>query len=152
MKEAVVRGALARQELLLLAEESPFEERIGILLSHGSKLVLEEEWGPESPIDLKASLSFRIVQVAVRNPDPKNDAKSLRRHFYVDLSSQLYLRESLWGDDPRLYVEKVRRNGKSAIILRNSKGLEIVDGLGAGVSMLTNPPWPVGELLLDPKG
>ena len=146
MKEAVVRGAIARQELLRITEEQvPSGGRIGVLLSNGTKLVPEEQWRADRPIDLTSSLSFRLVQVAVRDPDPIRDAKSLRRHFYVDLSPQLYLRDSLWRDDPWLYIEKVERDGKAVIFLRNSKGQEIVDAIGAGVSMITNPPWPVGE-------
>lgn len=156
MKEAVVHGAIARQELSRLTEESSVAEgRLGILLAGDTHLVPEEQWSPSPrdprpPIDLTASPKFRLVQVAVRNPDRL--PVSLRRHFYIDLSAQLYLREMLWRDDPRLWVEKLQIDGRTITALRNFSGQEIRDTGNAGTPIVTTPPWPVGQLLLDPKG
>ena len=150
MKEVVARGAISRQELLNDTAETPAGGRLGVLLANGTRLVPEEEWG--SPIDLSSSSSFRLVQVGLSKPDPLRDVHSLRRHFYIDLSSQIYLRETLWRDDPRLFIEKVQRDGKEVIVLRNSQGQELIwHDLAAGVFIPTVPPWPIGEVLLRPE-
>jgi len=151
-KEVVARGAIARQKLVITEETSPAGRRLGVLVANGTLLVPEEEWGRGRAIDLTSSPSFRLVQVGLRNPDPRRDMQSLRRHFYIDLSSRVYLRESLWREDPRLFVEKVQRGGKEVIALRNSKNQElIVDDLEAGTTIPTRPPWPIGDVLLRPE-
>lgn len=154
MKEVVVRGAIARQELAKLVDEAPpVRGRLGVLLANDTLLVPEEDWGNEHGIDLTSSISFRLVQVELRCPNPREDMQSLRRHFYTDVTAQLYLRDSLWRDDPRLFVRREQRNGKNAIVLSNSKGQTIIVGSqNAGVAIVMTPPWPVGKILLDPKG
>jgi hypothetical protein len=150
MKEAVVRGAMAWQDLIW----QPIDDRaasrgarLGVLLGDGTEIVMEEDWGPERPIDLTASPSFRLVQVGLRHPDPRRDLNSLRRHFYVDLSPHLYLRDTLWRDDPRLFAEKTPQG---YVLLRNGRGQTMNSGKPGSVSVSMTPPWPVGRLVLEP--
>ncbi|MGH9854789.1 MAG: hypothetical protein ACREBD_33580, partial [Blastocatellia bacterium] len=57
MKDAVVRGAIARQDLLLdlnaIGHETTWRPKLGVLINNGDKLIPEEEWG--APIDLSVS-------------------------------------------------------------------------------------------------
>ncbi len=79
-------------------------------------------------------------------PDSLRDMHSLRRHLYIDLSSQVYLRESWWREDPRLFIRKIQRGGEEVIVLRNSKGYEVMVGnLAAGVFIPT-VPGPLGKV------
>jgi hypothetical protein len=151
MKEAVVRGAIARQELLLGRERESRASRgrLAVLFGNGNEIALEDQWKPDQSINLANSSKFRLVQINLRKPQPRLDMATLRRHFYVDLSDQMYLRASLWEEDPRLFVEKSVRDGRTVVLLKNSKGQQIVDARGAGVPMVTSPPWPVGRVLLN---
>lgn len=153
VKEAVVMGAISRQTLLINATESPAVTRgkqLGVLLSKSNKLILEKDWNQSLPIDLKLDSAFRLVQVGLRKPDPREDMKTLRKHFYVDLSGKVYLRETLWEADPNLIVEKVQDNGRSVVWLKNSAGQKIPDNAQSGVAGPAAPSWPIGSLLLDP--
>ncbi len=155
MKEAVVRGAIARQGLLRDFTENGADRavtRLGVLIANDTQLIPEEQWGKDKAIDLTNSPTFRLVQVTLRRPDPRKDFRSLRRWFYIDLNDQPYLRDSLWGKDPRLYLEKSQDNGHLTVMLRNSLGQEMpAFSDTAAPSAVTNPPWPIGQVLLDPK-
>jgi hypothetical protein len=151
VKEAVVRGAIARQALLINATESAGAargKRLGILLAKSNEIILEDRWDPDRPIDLTLDAAFRLVQVGLRNPEPRKDMHSLRSHFYVDLAGKTYLRQTLWNEDPRLFVEKVVKEGRNIVLLKNSKGQAITDDSDSGAAGAMTPPWPVGRLLL----
>jgi hypothetical protein len=150
MKEAVVRGAMAWQDLLWQQVDDSAARRgarLGVLLGDGNEIVMEDDWGAGRPIDLTASPSFRLVQVGLRHPNPRKDLRSLRRYFYVELSPHLYLRDTLWGDDPHLFAEKTLQGH---VLLRNRRGQTMRSGDPGSVSVPMTPPWPVGQLVLEP--
>lgn len=155
MKEAVARGAIALQGLIFGAGRKGAdrsEARLGVLVGD-NELVPEEAWGPDRPIDLSSSPTFRIVQVGLRNPNPRKDMKSLRKHFYIDLDERVYRRETLWQKDPHLFIEKERVGDELTIFLRNRDGQDI-SAFGDAVAPAAQPPrppWPVGRILLDPS-
>jgi hypothetical protein len=155
MKDAVVRGAIARQELLLNLDNVSFEAKwrpkLGVLINHDEDLVLEEDWG--KPIDLVKSPTFRIVQVNLKNPNPQEDLSSLRKHFYIDLVGQVFRREGVFARTGKLFVRKDERDGKLAIYLENiDQQISVPIFTETKVAEITTrPPWPVGHFLLDPN-
>ncbi len=150
MKEAVVHGAITWQDLLWAPIDDAAARRgahLGVLLGEGNDIVMEEQWGSGSPIDLTAFSSFRLVEVGLKVPDPRRDRSSLRRHFYHQLSPHRYDRATLWKDDPWLFVDKTPQG---EVLLRNRRGQTMrTDGSGS-IPVPMTPPWPVGQLVLDP--
>lgn len=154
MKSAVVRGAIARQDLLMelnnVVHEAKWQPKLGVLINHDEDLIREEDW--DKPIDLRRSPTFRIVQVNLKNPNPREDMRSLRRHFYIDLAGQRFRREGAWARTRELRIRKDNSDGKLAIYLEDRDqqvSIPIFAETQAGETV-TSPPWPVGNFLLDP--
>lgn len=156
MKDAVVRGAIARQELLLMSDhirlETQWPPKLGVLINHDQDLILEDDW-EKGPIDLSRSPTFRIVQVNLRNPNPREDMRSLRKHFYIDLTGQKFRREGVWARTGELIVRKEPAGNKLAIYLedRNHSVSIPIFAQAQAAETVTRPPWPVGKFLLDPN-
>ncbi|HKQ06947.1 MAG TPA: hypothetical protein VJ464_17590 [Blastocatellia bacterium] len=153
MKQAVVLGAIARQDLsrdiMNGHNEAALEPRFGVLINHDQDLVLDKDW--DEPIDLSASRYFRVVQVNLISPDPRADMSSLRQHFYIDVDKPEYERDEYVDDDKLLYVSKGSKDGKFVIYV-GGKDPASRDPLFAYVQVaktVTEPPWPVGNVLLD---
>ena len=156
MKSAVVLGAIARQSLSReftdTSDEAALTPKLGVLINHDDDLVLEEDW--DKPIDLTPSPTFRLVQVNLENPNPREDMKSLRKHFYIDLADPYFRRDDILGGDKNLYVRKEIRNGELAIYLEGEDGENRTPIFTEAqvAKTVTTPPWPVGNVLLDPQG
>lgn len=154
MKTSVVLGAIARQDLSKQFDEAGDEAvltpELGVLINYDDDLVLERDWN--QPIDLTASPTFRLVQVNHRHPNPRLDMKSLRKHFYIDLTDREFVRDDILGDDKHLYIRKEIRNGELAIYLEGKDGENRTPVFTEGqiARIVTTPPWPVGNVLLDP--
>jgi len=154
MKTSVVLGAIARQDLSHqfgdASDEASLTPELGVLINYGDDLILERDW--DQPIDLTASPTFRLVQVNQKHPNPRVDMKSLRKHFYIDLTDRDFVRDDILGQDKHLYIRKEIRNGELAIYLEGKDGENrtpvFTDGQIAKFN--TTPPWPVGNVLLDP--
>jgi hypothetical protein len=155
MKSAVVLGAIARQSLSRAfnddSDDAVLSPQLGVLTNFNDHLVLEKDWG--EPIDLTASPTFRLVQVNLKDPNPREDMKTLRKHFYIDLTDQEFIRDDILGDDKQLYVRKEVRDGELAIYLegRDGENRTPVFAEGQIAKTVTTPPWPVGNVLLDPQ-
>jgi len=149
MKSAVVQGAIARQDLNIdfeeAEDESTFKPKLGVLINHEEDIISEDDW--DKPIDLSRSPDFRIVQINLKDPRPRTDLKSLRKHFYIDVDGKVYRRM-----DNLIYVERAEeRNGKFILNIVDSKGRSRpVIGNTHGSQAVTSAPWPVGSFLLDP--
>ena len=154
MKTSVVLGAIARQDLSKqfdeTIEEASVAPQLGVLINYGDDLILETDW--DKPIDLTASPTFRLVQVNHKHPNPRVDMKSLRRNFYIDLTDRDFVRDDILGDDKHLYIHKEIRDGELAIYLegKNGENRTPVFTEGQIARIVTTPPWPVGNVLLDP--
>jgi len=157
MKYAVVRGAIGRQQLAKFSGQpgrAANPPRIGILFSSGTdfKLITDNDY---VVVNLSGSHSFRVVQVACGNPDPRNDMKGLREHFYIDLASSTggILRTQMWSRNPELRARKFRdRDGRFKVELLNSDNQPMVLEAGSRVSSKgLEAPWPIGDPLLRPK-
>ena len=155
MKSAVVLGAIARQDLSRIFRDASdavaLAPQLGVLINYNDDLILEKDW--DRPIDLTASPTFRLVQVNLKNPNPREDMKSLRKHFYIDLTDQEFVRDDILGDDKYLYVRKEIRDGELAIYLEGIDGENRTPIFAQGqiAKTVTTPPWPVGNVLLDPQ-
>jgi hypothetical protein len=155
MKTCVVLGAIARQDLSKQFEESgdqaSLTPELGVLINYDDDLILERDW--DQPIDLTASPTFRLVQVSHKHPNPRVDMKTLRKHFYIDLTDREFVRDDILGDDKYLYIHKEIRNGELAIYLegKNGENRTPVFTEGQIARIVTTPPWPVGNVLLDPN-
>jgi hypothetical protein len=154
MKSAVVLGAIARQDLSRkftdASDAAALTPRLA-LLTKGNDLIPEEDWN--DPIDLTASPTFRLVQINLKNPDPRKDMKSLRKHFYVDLTDREFTRDDVLGDDKRLRIRKEVKDGELAIYLWGADGgtpMPVFPDVQIAKTV-TNPPWPVGNVLLHPQ-
>lgn len=149
MKNAVVQGAIARQDLKLKFKESEhgtsFKPRLGVLINHNQDLFTEEKWG--EPIPLMRSPQFRIVQVNLQNPNPREDMKSLRKHFYIDLDDQVYS-----SNEQQVYIKRgEERDGKFELFIEDGKNPpQSIFGESRSARAATSPPWPVGSFLLKP--
>jgi hypothetical protein len=154
MKSAVVRGAIARQDLSLnfteVSAAAALAPRLA-LLTKGNDLIPEKDW--DKPIDLTASPTFRLVQTNLKNPDPRKDMKSLRKHFYIDLTDRDLTRDNYLGDDKHLCIRKEVKDGELAIYLCGADGGSPAPVFTEGqiAKTVTNPPWPVGNELLHPQ-
>lgn len=152
MKEAVVLGAIARQELAGQLEDASAEAeltpRLAVLINDDQELIYEKDW--DKPIDLTASRTFRVVQVGLREPSPRKDMRSLRQHFYIDVAGQYFRREDVLGDGTQLYVRKRQHEGRMALYLEGQGSSIPITDLQV-TRTVTTPPWPVGNILLDPQ-
>jgi len=155
MKSAVVLGAIARQSLskqfIDASDDAALAPQLGLLRNFEDDLVLEKDWN--EPIDLTTSPTFRLVQVNLKTPNPRADKKSFRRHFYIDLADQYFVRDDILGDEKYLYIRKEIRNGELAIYLSGKDGspprpLFPEDQIA---KTITTPPWPIGNVLLNPQ-
>ena len=153
MKKVVVAGAIAKQDLLRRfhhVETDQLAAKLGVLTANRTNFIPEERW--LEGVDLSASPTFELVQVALRNPNPREDFRSLRQHFYMNLSDNVYQRDTLWEHDGKLLLTKTRRDGQLVILLTNSKGVSTPAFAESGAAnTVTNPPWPVGHFLLKPE-
>jgi len=155
MKEAVVLGAaIKRQDLSLDFEDTSDEvalaPKLGVLINHDEDLVLDKDW--DKPISLRRSPTFRLVQVNLKDPHPREDMKSLRRHFYIDLTDEYFRRDAILGSDKHLYVRKEIKDGRLAIYLEDIDAVNRTPVFAdvQVAKVVTTPPWPVGNVLLDP--
>ncbi|NJL27043.1 MAG: Hsp70 family protein [Thermoanaerobaculia bacterium] len=155
MKEVVARGAIALQNLRQgIAADGWVDRsraRIGILLGE-RRLVLEDEWRDGKPVDLSGFQQFKLVQVAAAKPDVPKDLKTLRKHFYVDLTSQPLRADVVCPGDSKLFVDVIESGSHLEISLRSSTGARtgIDAGSGAQVGSTAQPAWPAGSVLLHP--
>ncbi|RKZ62994.1 MAG: hypothetical protein DRR08_04585 [Candidatus Parabeggiatoa sp. nov. 2] len=149
VKNAVVSGAIAWQELSEInAIEPKIKPRLAILREQDNFLTPEEDWEKE-PIDLRATSTFRLVQISHQNPDPKKDFNSLHRHFYILLDQ--IRRETMWKADPWLFVSKQEQQGQTVIKLQNKQGQGFdFATVGSVGTVSSTPPWPIGNILLEP--
>ncbi|RKZ57145.1 MAG: hypothetical protein DRR08_19775 [Candidatus Parabeggiatoa sp. nov. 2] len=146
VKNAVVSGAIAWQELKIKAIEPKIKPRLAILREGDQSLVPEEDWG-QGPIDLRASSTFSLVQVSHRHPDSK-DFNSLRCHFYIKLAR--YRRDLKWKGDPRLFVRKKESNNQTIVRLENAGGHGYdFKALGSNSPLSSVAPWPIGQVVLS---
>jgi hypothetical protein len=157
MKNAVVRGAIARQDLNKQLDDDGYQERphtrLGVVTNNNQKVTFEEDWNKE-PINLENSPEFWVAQVNLKHPNPKEDLRpgSLRRHFYVRLTENFKRRE-LWKAN-NLFVEKSEEAGQLKIYLKNKKqgGQRKTITSQEGVKgVIVKPPWPIGGVLLNPE-
>lgn len=155
MKDAVVLGAIARQSLSRVftdaSDDAALTPELGVLINYNDDLVLEKDW--DKPIDLTASPTFRLVQVNLKTPNPREDKKSLRKHFYIDLTDREFVRDDVLGDDKHLYVRKEIRDGELALYLEGEDGWNRTPVFPEGqiAKTVATPPWPVGNVLLHPQ-
>lgn len=151
MKEAVVRGAIAWQAIGEdVTFEAPREARLGALFSD-HRLVPEEEWG-NGVLKFGRSTWFKLVQVAHRAPSPKSDAKTLRRHFYVDLHPVRY-RKDTYFKDGLVALERAETPHGPEIRILNGEGKVVCRAnyqTSAGQDAI-KAPWPIGQTLLAPE-
>jgi len=152
-KEAVVRGAIARQVLhrKTFKTGQPRPAQLGIFLDDEKRLIKagDNEW--KTGIDLSNTEFFTLVQFALTDPHPRSDFDSWNKHFYIKIAT--HRREKHWADDPTLIVkEKITPEGKKTITFENTDGhgSEGVEALGSVGQAPTRPPWPIGEILLAP--
>lgn len=153
-KEAVVRGAIARQVLhrKTFKTGQPRQAQLGIFLDDEKRLIKagDDEW--KTGIDLSNTEFFTLVQFALTDPHPRSDFDSWNKHFYIKIAT--HRREKHWADDPTLIVkEKITPKGKKTITFENTDGHgpEGVEALGSVGQTPTRPPWPIGEILLKPE-
>lgn len=151
MKSAVVLGAIARQSLRKRFEyKNKQVAQLAVLHNEGADLVFEKDW--RTPIDMTNSPTFRLVQVNLKNPNPREDKKSFRKYFYVDLTDQDLSSEEILGEDKFLNIDRDEKNGELNFIVWGEHGHpQSFFGHGQSGKNVTTPPWPVGNVLLDPE-
>ena len=153
-KDVVPQGAIAFQALrhrLNLQVADRARPRLGIMLGQ-RHLVPESAWADGSPVDLTGFDEFRLVQISLRHPDAENDLRTLRRYFYVDLTDTPIRRQTLWHDDPRLFIEINEHDGHLRISLKNAVGQTFdIDSSSGPLGATLVLPWPMGSFLLEPE-
>lgn len=155
MKNVVVLGAIARQSLsrqfIDASDDAALAPQLGLLRNFDDDLVLEKDW--DKPIDLTTSPTFRLVQVNLKTPNPREDKKSYRRHFYIDLADEYFVRDDVLGHEKSLHIRKEIRNGELAIYLSGKNGSppRSVFPDEQISKTVTTPPWPIGNVLLNPQ-
>lgn len=152
MKEAVVRGAIATQQMpgLFKNIQEPPEDPLALLVGE-RRLIFESEWGPDQPLDMRDANYFEIVQVGLPNPDPHRDLHNLNKHFYRRLVPQRF-RLNRRYPDAEVFAEKVETGGTLQIVLRNNVGKpENPLSPKKRASLTVKPPWPIGRTLLPPE-
>ena len=147
-KIAVVQGAIARQDLNIdfeaAEDEITFRPKLGVLINDDQDIVTEDDW--DKPIDLSRSPTYRIVQINLKDPNPRSDSKTLRKHFYIDVDGNRYRRRN-----NHIYVRRAEdKDGKFMLYIEDENGLRPVIGNVGGSHAATTAPWPVGSSLLDP--
>ncbi len=153
MKEAVVRGAIAWQSL---GEETRrrdlFQPQLAVLLEQTRALIPESRW-KDGPILFGGNSSFRVVQIAHRDPKPIEDEKDpLRRQFYVDLEAERFRRDAFTPPTDRFFIERQTRDGRTTIVLRGGRGKTYtINAEGSSGADAIRPPWPIGRTLLSPE-
>ncbi len=154
MKDAVVRGAIAWQQLKGdIATKKERQSQLAILLEGSGELIPDSEWRRDKPIDLSSSASFRLVQCETIRPDPAVDMQGLRRYFYIDVDKKVFNRATRWyKDPPHLYAKKDHDpRGHMLVRLENADGECDLVGISAQATrVFARPPWPVGIVLLSP--
>lgn len=150
MKEAVVRGAIAWQGMRTPAEPPPPPRLAVVLMPHRNVTDLEQ--GKTVRIDLANSPYFRLVQIGIKTPRPREDLATLRRHFYIDLAKSEYRTDTYWAEDPTLLVStEVTPEGALIIRIGNSTRFHyVLRADGEAVSDAVRPPWPIGDTVLPP--
>ncbi|MBL8151838.1 MAG: Hsp70 family protein, partial [Blastocatellia bacterium] len=170
MKEAVARGAIAwptvEKDIEKLDLASP---QLAVLIANKTNIVFigegsEKVKGTEKnngkgveyePIDLKGSPNFNLVQVAVADPNPREDINDkFRRYFYIELSDHHYKRDIYWKEDPRLYIEQKEEDGHKEILLKNYDGYTIsaFSSDFRAEQPTDEPSWPIGSPVINPNG
>jgi len=157
MKEAVVRGAVARQDLsdLQVRREAKRTGQYAVLINHDRDIVPESEW--DDPLPLEGSPTFRIVQVCARDPNPEEDMGTLREHLYVDVAGAEYNRDVFWESDSDVYLRKKRdHEGRLKLqmeVYKNDRRIRQVpiEPDAEDTEAVTQPPWPIGPIQLSPK-
>jgi hypothetical protein len=153
-KNVVVHGAIAWQALSSQkgkAIEAKVAPRLAILRNQTQQLTFEEEWQDgKHPIDLHADPTFQLVQVFLKNPNPKKDFDSLRRYFYVKVGGEIR-RDYKWSTDSLLFVRKIEQEGQVTVLLENSQGESVNPMTMESRHSTLLPPWPIGKVLLDPS-
>jgi hypothetical protein len=150
MKEVVVRGAIAWQALGDQVEfiDTP-PPRLAAQFEEG-RIVPEEDW-EAAPLKFGRSAWFKLVQVAHRNPSP-SDAKSLRKHYYVDLHPVRYRRDTYFRDG-LVKLERVDTSYGPEIRIADGNGritARVTYETSAGMDAI-HAPWPIGTTLLSPE-
>lgn len=155
MKEAVVRGAIERQDMRIEINDKRWKPKLGVLKDHDETLVLEDDW--DKPVELFASPTFKLVQVNCKHPRPLEDLKpgNLRRHFYIPLAEE-FRRQGEWERANEVFVTKgVTETGKLSIHLTDKVGHQRISVFALPVSaeVKTNLPWPIGpeNYVLEPE-
>ncbi|MCP4697966.1 MAG: hypothetical protein GY862_14105 [Gammaproteobacteria bacterium] len=149
-KEAVVRGGIAWQEIQRKGIKTvpPAPPKLGIFLESSMTLIPEEEWG--KGIDLTGASTFRLVQIALKEPNPAKDLTSLKKHLYALLDE--IRREYFWSKNPTLFVKQIDNKGKKIIRFENVKGEGVeLATVGSISHRPSKPPWPIGTFLLAPE-
>lgn len=153
MKEAVARGAIAAQQMAHLFKDhtkTDMQEPLAILTGD-MRLIPESEWGLDKPINLEGTGYFRLIQVSIPNPNPREDHKNLNRYFYRNLVPKKFLKKENW-ENSDLYVVKEQVGDNVRIKLMNQQQKH-VNPLNPKhrASTSIEPPWPVGKILLSNK-
>lgn len=157
MKEAVVRGAVARQDLSGLQTKRDVERtgQYAVLINHGRDIIPESDW--DEPLPLESSPTFRIVQVCAHDPNPQEDVGTLREHLYVDVAGAEYQRDVYWERGSDVYLRKKRDSeGRLKLqmeVYKNGRQIKQVpiEPDAEDAAAVTQPPWPIGSILLSPK-
>jgi hypothetical protein len=155
MKEAVVRGGIARQDILFeFKDEAKNTIKLGLLRENDNIIILEDKWN--EPVDLSDCPYFHFVQVMTKNPNWDSDQNSLRKYLYTDIS--VSLNADRYAYDRRLQInietikdkENKRDKGLRIITWKGNKsgGSNRIKFSATGVPL--KPAWPIGKLLLDP--
>ncbi|WP_146191669.1 hypothetical protein [Azospirillum humicireducens] len=150
MKEAVVRGAIAWQGMRAPAEPPPPPRLAVMLMPH--KDIVNLEQGKTVSIDLGDNQYFRLVQVALKAPRPREDLATLRQHFYIDLASSEYRVDTYWAED-RTLVVTTDETSDGALIIRignRTRSYFELRADGEAASDAVRPPWPIGDAVLPP--
>lgn len=156
MKSAVVLGAIARQSLSRqftdASDDASLTPQLGLLRNYDDDLVLENDW--DKPVDLTTSPIFRLVQVNLTKPNPREDMKSFKKYFYIDLADEYFIRDDVLGDEKYLHIRKEIKRGELAIYLSGKDGnadRSIFPETSQISNTVTRPPWPIGNVLLSPQ-
>ncbi len=153
-KNVVVHGAIAWQALSPQkgkAIEAKVAPRLAILRNQTQQLTFEEEWQDgKQPIDLNADLTFQLMQVFLKNPNPKKDFDSLRRYFYVKVGGEIQ-RNYRWSADSLLFVCKTEQEGQIEVSFKNSQGESVNPMTMESRHSTLLPPWPIGDVCLSPS-
>jgi len=148
MKAAVVRGAIARQDIVGhydVEESKPVQGRLAVVYGRapGTTVLFEDQWG--KPITIPTG-TFRLVRIGIKKPDPRKDlaGDSLRRYFYVGVGRGDYLTKQI---------------GKTLKFEKKETGDVLITNVDTGVQHAVvsdtvqhvQASWPVGHAVLSPE-